>query len=113
MRPKAAHARKLQGISLHPCALASLRCAVPHRLNGCALEIQEIAALSRPLEFGGEIHGQSAGTWNPAATKPGAAISSLAACFTQKRPANSAEDPFFSALFAALGIRIRPNNSLG
>jgi hypothetical protein len=39
------------GISLRPCAFAPLRYAVPHRLNSCAWEIQEIAALfSRLLE---------------------------------------------------------------
>ena len=66
------------------CVLASLRSVVQHRSDSCALEIQEIAALNRPLEFGAEIHGRLAGTWNAAATKPGAAMSSLAACFNPK-----------------------------
>jgi len=70
-----------KGISLRPCAFAFCCSA---SADSCASEIREIAALSRPLEFGAEIHGRSAGTWNPAATKPGAAISSLAACFNPK-----------------------------
>ena len=81
MRPKAAHAGEPKGISLRPCAFAFCCSA---SADSCVSEIREIAALSRPLEFGAEIHGRSAGTWDPAATKPGAVISSLAACFNPK-----------------------------
>ena len=54
------------------------------RSRGIVLEIQEVAAPSRPSESRAEIYRWLTGTCNPAATKPGAAISSLAACLNPK-----------------------------
>lgn len=59
MRPKSAHAREPVGISLHPCILATLGYAVPHRLNSCAWEMREIA---RPVGMHMESCGDQAGS---------------------------------------------------
>jgi hypothetical protein len=65
------------------------------------MEIQGIAAMGSGLESGDEIHDHSAWTGNPVATKPGAAIYSLAARIFPKMTHKFRRRPWFISAFSS------------